>query len=92
MSRGKLELVLSTPYGPGGVAKPMPDGRKAEPGSGSRIIITVDDIATQVARLRKARLHFRNDIVSGPGGSEKPHDLRAPSLHRFKPQAKLVRE
>lgn len=38
LSRGNLELVLSTPYGPGGAAKPMPDGRKAEPGGWNRII------------------------------------------------------
>lgn len=32
LSRGNLELVLSTPFGPGGAAKPMLDGRRAEPG------------------------------------------------------------
>lgn len=70
VSRGNLELVLSTPFGPGGAAKPMLDGRKAEPGGWNRIIINVEDLPTEVARLRKAQLHFRNDIVSGPGGSE----------------------
>lgn len=70
LSRGNLELVLSTPYGPGGAATPMPDGRKAEPGGWNRIIINVDDLPTEVARLRKDHLHFRNDIVTGPGGSE----------------------
>lgn len=70
LSRGELELVLSTPFGPGGAAKPMSDGSKAEPGGWNRIIINVDDLPAEVARLRKAQLHFRNDIVSGPGGSE----------------------
>lgn len=70
LSRGNLQLVLSTPFGPGGAAKPMPDGRKPEPGGWNRIIINVDDLAAEVDRLRKARLHFRNDIVTGPGGSE----------------------
>ncbi len=70
LSRGNLELVLSTPFGPGGAAKPMSDGRKAEPGGWNRIILNVDDLSAEVARLRKAQLHFRNDIVSGPGGSE----------------------
>src|SRR5215472_7485941 len=70
VSRGNLDLVLSTPFGPGGAAKPMPDGRKAEPGGWNRIIVTVDDLPAEVSRLRKANLHFRNDIVSGPGGSE----------------------
>src|SRR2546422_822221 len=70
LSRGNLELVLSTPFGPGGAAKPMADGRKAEPGGWNRIIVNVDDLASEVARLRKAGLHFRNEIAQGPGGSE----------------------
>ena len=70
LSRGNLQLVLSTPFGPGGAAKPMSDGRKAEPGGWNRIIINVDDLPAEVAKLKKAQLHFRNDIVSGPGGSE----------------------
>ena len=70
VSRGDLELVLSTPFGPGGAAKPMPDGRKPEAGGWNRIIIDVDDLHAEVARLQRAHLHFRNEIVSGPGGSE----------------------
>ncbi len=70
LSRRSLELVLSTPSGPGGAAKHMPDGRKAEPGGWNRIIINVDDLAAEVARLRAAHLHFRNNIVTEPGGSE----------------------
>ena len=70
LSRGSLELVLSTPFGPGGAAQPMPDGRRAEPGGWNRIIVNVDNLAAEVAQLRKAQVHFRNDIVKGPGGSE----------------------
>ena len=70
LSRGNLEFVLSTPFGPGGATKPMPDGRKPAPGGWNRIIINVDDLQGEVARLKKAQLHFRNDVVSGPGGSE----------------------
>jgi catechol 2,3-dioxygenase-like lactoylglutathione lyase family enzyme len=70
LSYGDLDLVLSTPFGPGGAAKPMPDGRKAEPGGWNRIIINVDDLAAEVAKLRKVQVHFRNQIVEGPGGSE----------------------
>jgi predicted enzyme related to lactoylglutathione lyase len=70
LSRGNLELVLSTPFGPGGAAKPMLDGSKAEPGGWNRIIINVDDLASEVDNLRKAGLHFRSDILTGPGGSE----------------------
>jgi len=70
LSRGNLEPVLSTPFGPIGAAKPMPDARRPEPPGWNRIIINVDDLEAEVARLRKAQLHFRNDIVEGPGGSE----------------------
>jgi catechol 2,3-dioxygenase-like lactoylglutathione lyase family enzyme len=70
LSRGPLELVLSTPYGPGGAAKPMLDGRRAEPGGWNRIIIEVADIRSEAARLRERRVHFRSDILTGPGGSE----------------------
>jgi catechol 2,3-dioxygenase-like lactoylglutathione lyase family enzyme len=70
LSRGNLELVLSTPFGPGGAAKPMADGRKAEPGGWNRIILSVNDLAGEVERLRRVHLRFRNDIVEGPGGAE----------------------
>lgn len=70
LTRGNLELVLSTPFGPGGAAKPMADGRKAEPGGWNRIIIGTENLREEVDKLRKAHLRFRNDIVSGPGGSE----------------------
>jgi catechol 2,3-dioxygenase-like lactoylglutathione lyase family enzyme len=70
LSRGNLELVLSTPFGPGGAAKPMLDGRKAEPGGWNRIIINVENLQDEVERLRKNQLNFRSDILQGPGGSE----------------------
>jgi len=70
LSLGNVDLVLSTPFGPGGAAKPMSDGRKAEPGGWNRLIINVDDLSAEVARLREAHVRFRNDIATGPGGSE----------------------
>jgi predicted enzyme related to lactoylglutathione lyase len=70
LARGDLELVLSTLFGPGGAAKPMLDGSKSQPGGWNRIILNVDDLQDAVARLKKAHLHFRNDIATGPGGSE----------------------
>ena len=70
LARGNLQLVLSTPFGPGGAAKPMTDGRKPEPGGWNRIILDVDDLPREVDRLRQAGLQFRNEIAKGPGGSE----------------------
>ena len=66
--RGNLRLLLSGPESSAG--RPMPDGRKPEPGGWNRIHLIVDDIAAEVERLRSAGLKFRNDIVEGPGGRQ----------------------
>jgi len=66
--RGRLRLLLAGPKSSAG--RPMPDGRKPEPGGWNRIHFVVDDIAAEVERLRTAGLSFRNEIVSGPGGQQ----------------------
>lgn len=66
--RGSLRLLLSGPASSAG--RPMPDGRRPEPGGWNRIHLIVDDIAAEVERLRGAGLTFRNDIVRGPGGQQ----------------------
>jgi predicted enzyme related to lactoylglutathione lyase len=48
----------------------MPDGREPVPGGWNRIHIQVDDLAAEVQRLRDAGLKFRNEIITGPGGSQ----------------------
>ena len=68
VKRGNLRLLLSGPASSAG--RPMPDGRQPRPGGWNRIHLIVDDIATEVARLRAEGLTFRNDIVKGPGGSQ----------------------
>ena len=68
VARGDLRLLLSGPTSSAG--RPMPDGRRPAPGGWNRIHLIVEDIATEVARLRTAGVHFRNDIVTGPGGSQ----------------------
>ncbi len=68
VSRGDLRLLLSGPASSAG--RPMPDGTKPSPGGWNRIHFIVDDIAAEVDRLRGAGLHFRNDIVTGPGGKQ----------------------
>jgi catechol 2,3-dioxygenase-like lactoylglutathione lyase family enzyme len=66
--RGGLRLLLSGPTSSAG--RPMPDGRKPGPGGWNRIHLIVQDIEAEVDRLRNAGLSFRNDIVTGPGGSQ----------------------
>ena len=48
----------------------MPDGRRPGPGGWNRIHLIVDDLAAEVDRLRAVGVRLRNDIVTGPGGSQ----------------------
>jgi len=68
VARGDLRLLLSGPTSSAG--RPMPDGRRPVPGGWNRIHLVVEDLAAEVARLRSAGVTFRNDIVTGPGGSQ----------------------
>ena len=68
VTRGDLRLLLSGRASSAG--RPMPDGRVPGPGGWNRIELVVDDLAAEVNRLRSAGLTFRNDIVTGPGGSQ----------------------
>jgi catechol 2,3-dioxygenase-like lactoylglutathione lyase family enzyme len=68
VTRGHLRLLLAGPASSAG--RPMPDGRKPEPGGWNRIHFVVDDLAAEVDRLRAAGVRFRNDIVTGPGGQQ----------------------
>ena len=68
VERGPLRLLLSGAMSSAG--RPMPDGRQPEAGGWNRFQFIVDDIGPEVARLRGLGVTFRNDIVTGPGGSQ----------------------
>ncbi|MBB4187082.1 catechol 2,3-dioxygenase-like lactoylglutathione lyase family enzyme [Sinorhizobium terangae] len=68
VKRGALRLLLSGPLSSAG--RPMPDGERPAPGGWNRIHLIVDDLAAEVARLKAGGAKFRNDIVTGPGGSQ----------------------
>jgi catechol 2,3-dioxygenase-like lactoylglutathione lyase family enzyme len=68
VKRGNLRLLLAGPDSSAG--QPMPDGEKPGPGGWNRIHLIVDDIDTEVARLRDAGAQFRNDVLEGPGGKQ----------------------
>jgi catechol 2,3-dioxygenase-like lactoylglutathione lyase family enzyme len=70
LSRGALRLLLNATGGPGGATRPMPDGRKPEPGGWNRIQLQADDLDGEIETLRAAGLRFRNDIVTGMGGRQ----------------------
>jgi catechol 2,3-dioxygenase-like lactoylglutathione lyase family enzyme len=69
VSRDGVRLLLS---GDGSSGKrPLPDGRKQEPGGWNRLHIQVADLASEVARLEAAGVPFRTpEIVTGPGGAQ----------------------
>ena len=68
VSRGNLQLILSGPGSSG--ARPLPDGRPQEPGGSNRILLYVDDLASDMRRLEAASVRFRNEVESGPGGKQ----------------------
>lgn len=87
VQKGELKLLLSDPHSAGG--KPLPDGTHQAPGGWNRVMITVADIAAEVARLKGLGVTFRNDPVTGPAGalailddpSGNPIELWQPAAH-----------
>jgi glyoxylase I family protein len=63
-----LKLILSGPGASG--SRPMPDGRNQEPGGWNRVILHVGDLSARIEALKKAGLHFRNQMEVGPGGKQ----------------------
>jgi glyoxylase I family protein len=68
VSGGNFKLILSGPGASG--SRPMPDGRQQEPGGWNRIILQVKDLPARIEALKKAGLHFRNEMEVGPGGKQ----------------------
>src|SRR6058998_530102 len=66
--RDGVRLLLSGEASSG--RRLMPDGERPVPGGWNRIHLQVDDLPAEVERLRSAGLSFRNDVVTGPGGSQ----------------------
>ena len=68
VSNKDLTLWLAGPKS--SAARPMPDGRRPEPGGWNRFVIEVEDLVSRVAEMKEAGLRFRNDVVVGPGGKQ----------------------
>jgi glyoxylase I family protein len=68
VSIGNLKLILSGPGASG--SRPMPDGRQQEPGGWNRVVLQVTDLPARIEGLKKAGLHFRNRMETGPGGKQ----------------------
>jgi catechol 2,3-dioxygenase-like lactoylglutathione lyase family enzyme len=68
VSKGDLNLWLSGPQT--SAARPMPDGRKPEPGGWNRLVIEVQNIESLTTSMKSSGISFRNEIISGPGGKQ----------------------
>jgi glyoxylase I family protein len=68
VSTNGLKLILSGPGASG--SREMPDGRQQEPGGWNRVVLHVKDLPAQIVAMKKAGVHFRNDMEVGPGGKQ----------------------
>lgn len=68
VEKGDLTLWLAGPSS--SAARAMPDGAQPEPGGWNRFVLEVPDLDDLVTSLRSQNVHFRNEIVRGPGGSQ----------------------
>lgn len=68
VSLGDFHLLISGPAASG--SRPLPDGRRQEPGGWNRVVLRVNDLPARIDALKKAGLHFRNAIEVGPGGKQ----------------------
>jgi catechol 2,3-dioxygenase-like lactoylglutathione lyase family enzyme len=68
LKKDGLTLWVAGP--PASAARPMPDGRKPEPGGWNRFVLEVTDLDGFVSELRARGVTFRNDVVIGPGGRQ----------------------
>jgi len=63
-----LTLLLSGPGASG--SRPLPDGRRQEPGGWNRVVLQVADLPARIEALKTAGLRFRNTMEVGPGGRQ----------------------
>ena len=61
-------ILLSGPGASG--SRPLPDGQTQEPGGWNRVVLKVTDLPACIAQLKKAGVHFRNEMETGPGGRQ----------------------
>ncbi len=68
VSLDDVHILLSGPGASG--SRPMPDGRRQEPGGWNRVVLKVTDLPSCITALKKGGVHFRNEMETGPGGKQ----------------------
>ena len=87
VSLGALQILLSGPGASG--SRPLPDGRRQEPGGWNRVVLRVENLPGLIEALKPSGLRFRNEMESGPGGKQiqledpdgNPIELFEPAAH-----------
>ena len=84
VSLGDAQILLSGPQASG--SRPMPNGQRQEPGGWNRVVLRVNDLPAFIEALKKAGLHFRNEMETGPGGKQiQIEDPDGNSIELFQP-------
>ena len=65
---GDVQILLSGPGASG--SRPLPNGQRQESGGWNRVVLRVKDLPGFIAELKKAGVHFRNEMETGPGGRQ----------------------
>lgn len=68
VSLGNVQILLSGPGASG--SRPMPDGRRQEPGGWNRVVLRVADLPACIESLKSLGVRFRNEMEVGPGGRQ----------------------
>ena len=68
LERDGLTLWVAGPSA--SAAKPMPDGRRPEPGGWNRFVLQVEALDEVVRVMKQKGTVFRSEIIAGPGGRQ----------------------
>lgn len=84
---GDIRILLSGPQASG--SRPMPDGRRQEPGGWNRVVLRVERLPELIESLKQAGVRFRNEMETGPGGRQiQVEDPDGNPLELFEPARK----
>ncbi len=84
---GDTQILLSGPQASG--SRPMPDGRRQEPGGWNRVVLRVARLPDIIESLKESGVRFRNAMETGPGGRQiQVEDPDGNPLELFEPARK----